>query len=54
MESRVINVAIKNLECLFQGRWYLVRKIDYELEVVYLKNSGRFHICHIDDIREVE
>ena len=45
---------IKRQECLFEGKWYLVRRIYYELEVVYLKHSGRFHFCYIDDIREVD
>ena len=54
MERRVINMNIKKQECLFEGKWYSVRKIDYEYEVVYLKDSGRFHFCYIDDIREVD
>ena len=45
---------IKNQECLFEGNWYLVRKIDYEYQVVWLKNGGRIHFCYIDDIREVD
>lgn len=45
---------IKKQECLFENNWYLVRKIDYEYEVIYLKDGGRIHFCYIDDIREVE
>ncbi len=54
MERSVVNVYIKRQECLFEGKWYLVRRIDYEFEVVYLKHSGRLHFCYIDDIREVD
>ena len=42
-------------ECLFEGSWYEVVKLDYAYQVAWLKTgtgSARIHFCYIEDMRE--